>query len=67
MLVSRGLHTLPFLSREGFPVIYAVDSRSRFVAWRSIPPDACPATVKAELRAELDAADPPSSRSQSAA
>lgn len=58
MLVARGLHTMPFLSRDGNPIIYAVDSASRFVAWRDVPEGADPVDVKRELRADLDAADP---------
>lgn len=57
MLVGRGLHTMPFL-KDGNLVVYAVDRDSNFVAERQLPPDRTVAEVKAELRAELDAADP---------
>ena len=60
--LPRGVHYARALSRNGHPLLVAIDNDHRWIDWREVPPDANAYQLLDELYAALDAADPDHAR-----
>ena len=60
--LPRGVHYARALSRNGYPLLVAIDHNHRWIDTREVFPDANPYQLLDELYAALDAADPEHAR-----